>query len=174
MRGGLGTPFAAIRVCARGAVCRMPVRCRMPAQRDALERLESRDLSGRLLHLATDPARGRAMRVLAVYPRNELLKDQLSATLREVRRRALAEPDVSDMVCATHGNAVSIYFRAPEGNRLEFFVDAPWYVKQPVVAKLDLSLSDEQIFEFTRTKWGVEDTFQPMSAWNCVTPTSER
>ncbi len=58
-----------------------------------------------------------------------------------------------------------MYFRDPEGNRLEFFVDAPWYVRQPVVEKLDMSSTDEQIFELTRAKWGVEDTFQPMSAW---------
>ena len=30
-----------------------------------------------------------------------------------------------------HGNAWSIYFRDPEGNRLEVFMDTPWYVQQP-------------------------------------------
>ncbi len=44
-----------------------------------------------LLHLVTDPDRGKGTRVLAVYPRNELLKDQLLATLREVRRIRAAD-----------------------------------------------------------------------------------
>jgi hypothetical protein len=52
---------------------------------------------------------------------------------------------------------------------MEFFVDAPWYVKQPVVTKLDLSLTDEQIFETTREKWAVDPTFTPMSEWKART-----
>lgn len=39
-----------------------------------------------LLHLMADPSVTGGSRVLAVYPRNELLKDQLLATLREIRR----------------------------------------------------------------------------------------
>ena len=39
-----------------------------------------------LMHLAADAQLGRGTAVLALYPRNELLKDQLQATLREVRR----------------------------------------------------------------------------------------
>lgn len=73
--------------------------------------------------------------------------------------------EVTDIDPTNHGAWWSVYFRDPEGNRMEYFVDTPWYVKQPVVAKLDLSLSDEQIFELTRATWGVEETFEPMSAW---------
>ena len=39
-----------------------------------------------LMHLAADAQLGKGTAVLALYPRNELLKDQLQATLREVRR----------------------------------------------------------------------------------------
>ena len=67
------------------------------------------------------------------------------ATLREVRNRIQAEPDVSDLVCATHGNAVSIYFRDPEGNRLEVFMDTPWYCEQPLREPIDLDQSDEAV-----------------------------
>ena len=49
------------------------------------------------------------------------------ATLRLLRDRAAADPDVTELVTATHGNAVSIYFRDPEGNRIEVFMDMPWY-----------------------------------------------
>ena len=33
----------------------------------------------------------------------------------------------------THGNAWSVYFADPEGNRVEVFVDTPWHTPQPVV-----------------------------------------
>jgi catechol 2,3-dioxygenase len=39
---------------------------------------------------------------------------------------------------ATHGNAMSIYFRDPEGNRLEVFMDTPWYCEQPLREPIDL------------------------------------
>src|SRR5258705_6761271 len=32
-----------------------------------------------------------------------------------------------------HGNAWSVYFQDPEGNRIEMFCDTPWYVPQPGV-----------------------------------------
>jgi len=67
------------------------------------------------------------------------------ATLREVRQRAQADPDVSEMICATHGNAVSIYFRDPEGNRIEVFMDMPWYCEQPLREPIDLDQSDEAV-----------------------------
>ena len=31
----------------------------------------------------------------------------------------------------THGNALSVYFLDPEGNRVELLIDTPWYVPQP-------------------------------------------
>jgi catechol 2,3-dioxygenase len=67
------------------------------------------------------------------------------AVLRAMRDRAAADKDVSDLVCATHGNAVSIYFRDPEGNRLEIFWDTPWYCEQPLREPIDLNQSDEAI-----------------------------
>ena len=61
------------------------------------------------------------------------------ATLRVVRNRAQADPDVTELLCATHGNAVSIYFRDPEGNRIEVFMDMPWYCEQPLREPIDIS-----------------------------------
>ena len=47
---------------------------------------------------------------------------------------------VAELVSVTHGNALSVYFRDPEGNRVEMYWDLPWYVSQPcrVVAPFDL------------------------------------
>jgi hypothetical protein len=47
-----------------------------------------------LVNLVSDPHQGKCTRVLAVYPRNELLKDQLVATLREVRKLRSLEPSL--------------------------------------------------------------------------------
>lgn len=66
------------------------------------------------------------------------------ATLRGFHHRLLAE-GATDMHPVTHGNAVSLYCRDPEGNRLELFMDTPWYCDQPMRESIDLNLSDEAI-----------------------------
>ncbi|WP_295983331.1 VOC family protein [uncultured Variovorax sp.] len=66
------------------------------------------------------------------------------ATLRAFHGRLLEE-GATDMKPVTHGNAVSVYCRDPEGNRLELFMDTPWYCDQPLREPVDLSLSDEAI-----------------------------
>lgn len=87
------------------------------------------------------------------------------ATLRAVRDRVIADPAVTDMVSATHGNAVSIYFRDPEGNRLEVFFDTPWYCEQPLRESIDLDQSDEQVMaraeELARSRPG----FRSRAEW---------
>ena len=65
-------------------------------------------------------------------------------TLRGFHARLVAH-GASDVHPVTHGNAVSIYCRDPEGNRLELFMDTPWYCDQPLREPVDLGESDEQI-----------------------------
>lgn len=66
------------------------------------------------------------------------------ATLRAFHGRLLDE-GATDMQPVTHGNAVSVYCRDPEGNRLELFMDTPWYCDQPLREPIDLAQSDEAI-----------------------------
>ena len=75
------------------------------------------------------------------------------------------EPAASDVRPVSHGNAWSIYFRDPEKNRIEVFVDTPWYTEQPVLEPLDLTLSDEDIS--ARTLEAIRDnpTFKPIEVW---------
>jgi catechol 2,3-dioxygenase len=40
-----------------------------------------------------------------------------------------------------HGNAWSIYFADPEGNRVELYCSSPWHVSQPFGEPLDLTES---------------------------------
>ncbi len=73
--------------------------------------------------------------------------DSLS-DLREVHRRAL-DNGASEMRVISHGNAWSCYFKDPEGNVVEAFLDTPFHVPQPHGTPLDLSKSDEEILRET-------------------------
>ena len=86
-------------------------------------------------------------------------------TLRDVRDRVAADPDVTELLCATHGNAVSIYFRDPEGNRLEVFMDTPWYCEQPLREPIDLSQPDDVILARAEAIARGRPKFQPRAQW---------
>jgi catechol 2,3-dioxygenase len=64
-----------------------------------------------------------------------------------------------------HGNAWSVYFMDPEGNRLEVFCDTPWYVEQPRRAVLDFSLSDKEIEEKTYASISKHPSTRPFGEW---------
>ena len=87
------------------------------------------------------------------------------ATLRAVRARASADPDVTELLCATHGNAVSIYFRDPEGNRLEVFMDMPWYCEQPLREPIDLDQSDEAVMAAAEALARSRPKFRSRAQW---------
>jgi catechol 2,3-dioxygenase len=87
------------------------------------------------------------------------------ATLRLVRDRVAADTDVTELVCATHGNAVSIYFRDPEGNRLEVFMDMPWYCEQPLREPIDLDQSDAAVMAQAEALARSRPKFQPRAQW---------
>ena len=87
------------------------------------------------------------------------------ATLREVRNRVTSDPGVTDLVCATHGNAISIYFRDPEGNRLEVFMDMPWYCEQPLREPIDLDQSDDILMAQAETLARSRPKFQSRAEW---------
>jgi catechol 2,3-dioxygenase len=64
--------------------------------------------------------------------------------LRTVRQRALAK-GATAMRGVNHGNAWSVYFKDPEGNTVEAYLDTPYHVPQPHAEELDLSKSDAEI-----------------------------
>ena len=65
----------------------------------------------------------------------------------------------------SHGTTWSIYFRDPEGNRFEFFVDTPWHVAQPVRFPIDLSMPDDELRTWTEQKISSLADFQPLEQW---------
>lgn len=83
------------------------------------------------------------------------------ADLREVHRRALAL-GATEMRPITHGNAWSIYFKDPEGNTVEAYLDTPFHVPQPHGTPLDLSKSDNEIMRETEAACRQDPGFMPI------------
>jgi catechol-2,3-dioxygenase len=86
------------------------------------------------------------------------------AGLREMHRR-LEREGVQDLAPVSHGNALSIYFKDPEGNRIELFVDTPWYVEQPVRITIDMKLSDAEIWNWAEREARRLPGFKPVEEW---------
>jgi catechol 2,3-dioxygenase-like lactoylglutathione lyase family enzyme len=88
-------------------------------------------------------------------------------SIKEVRfmHDHLVENKVADIDPVSHGNAWSVYFKDPEGNRLEFFCDTPWYVAQPRRERLDFSLSDKEIEAATYRSIKDDPTTKPFGEW---------
>jgi len=86
------------------------------------------------------------------------------AGVREMYRRLQHEP-VTEISPVSHGNALSVYFRDPEGNRLELFVDTPWYVKQPLRVPMDMQLSDRELWAWAEAEARKQPGFKPVEEW---------
>lgn len=84
--------------------------------------------------------------------------------LREMHRR-LQKEGVSELAPVSHGNALSMYFKDPEGNRIELFVDTPWYVQQPLRIPMDMKLSDAEIWGWAEREARKSPGFRPVEEW---------
>ena len=92
-------------------------------------------------------------------------------SMAELRRRyqQLKAAGVKEIEPITHGSWLSVYYRDIENNRLEFFCDTPWYIRQPIVKPLDLNLSDEEIMRATVEEFGGTPEFKLMTEWKAET-----
>ena len=84
--------------------------------------------------------------------------------LQRFHRRIRAET-VRELVAVTHGNAWSVYFRDPEGNRLEVFTDGDWHVAQPVREPIDLDRPEAEIRRDTEALCRSLPGFMPIETW---------
>jgi catechol 2,3-dioxygenase len=82
--------------------------------------------------------------------------------LRALKGTLESDERVTQIMPLTHGNAWSIYFRDPEFNGVEVFIDTPWHVRQPQGEPLDLSRSNDDIVEWTQAHYANEPEFGPM------------
>ena len=89
------------------------------------------------------------------------------AGLRQMHARLRGEP-VTEIAPVSHGNALSVYFRDPEGNRIELFVDTPWYVTQPLRVPLDLSLDDTALWKTVEAEARKLPGFRPVEEWRAA------
>ncbi|MGQ0652862.1 MAG: VOC family protein [Betaproteobacteria bacterium] len=86
------------------------------------------------------------------------------AGLREMYRLIQRE-ELTEISPVSHGNALSVYFRDPEGNRVEIFVDTPWYVNQPLRIPMDMSKSDAEIWDWVAKQAAALPGYRPVEEW---------
>jgi catechol-2,3-dioxygenase len=82
--------------------------------------------------------------------------------LKSLKKTLEADSRVTQIVPLCHGNAWSVYFRDPEFNGVEVFIDTPWHVRQPQGVPLDLDKSNDEIVEATRSHFSTEPEFGPI------------
>ena len=90
------------------------------------------------------------------------------ATLAEVKalyQKLAKDPRVAGLAPVTHGNAISVYFKDPEGNGVEVFCDTPWHAKQPAVSGWDPAQSEAEILARVRREYQDDPEFRPMEQY---------
>jgi catechol-2,3-dioxygenase len=101
-------------------------------------------------------------------PRDTLLINQVSFLLNSLDDLKALGKHVRDDGRATdfdpvnHGNAWSLYFKDPEGNRVELFVNSPWYIPQPKKDFLDLDKPTSEILAETEAMCRATEGFRPV------------
>jgi catechol 2,3-dioxygenase len=88
-------------------------------------------------------------------------------SLEEVQAiyRRIADSEAFELRPVTHGIAWSIYFRDPEGNRLEMFTDTDWYIPQPVRIAIDLMRPADDLRHETGDYCRAQPGFKPIQEW---------
>ena len=129
----------------------------------------------RLIFLSRDPAEHHQIVLVSGRPSEPTfgLINQISfrvdalETLRKTRRR-LVDAGAGDVQAVTHGNAISLYCRDPEGNRIEVFLDTPWYCEQPLRVPVDLDQDDDQVLAQARAIAADSPRFMPRAVWQAA------
>lgn len=87
------------------------------------------------------------------------------ADLKTMHARVRAE-GITQFRIVTHGNAWSVYFADPEGNRIEMFVDTPWHTPQPFAEPFDIDASDAAIMAQTEKICREREAFASRDDWS--------
>jgi len=75
------------------------------------------------------------------------------ADLKAMHAR-LREEGFKEFRIVAHGNAWSVYFADPEGNRVELFVDTPWHTPQPFAETFDIEAPSTRSCDRPKTSAG--------------------
>ena len=85
-------------------------------------------------------------------------------TLRELYVGLKDEP-VEILGPISHGNALSVYFRDPEKNRVELLIDTPWYVPQPHRVAVDIMRPDDEVWAWIEKECRSTPGFKSRKEW---------
>ena len=135
--------------------------------------IEGHDLKADLVFLTRDPMVHHQIVLIGGKPEEisfnvinqiSFLVEALS-DLRKFWNILENKQDISDLYALTHGNAWSVYFKDPENNRVELYVDTDWYVEQPFRDELDFKLTDQEIMENTEKIVNQYNSCEPIDRW---------
>ena len=87
--------------------------------------------------------------------------------LKAMYARVQAE-GIKEFRIVTHGNAWSVYFSDPEGNRVELFVDTPWHTPQPCAEPFDIEAPEEAILAETEALCRKRPGFCSRAEWRAA------
>ena len=133
----------------------------------------SREDNGAIVFLTRDPkehhqlvfASGRPEKIdFSIVNQISLRVDSLK-TLRDLFFTLQKEPIQKMLGAITHGNAISVYFLDPEGNRVELLIDTPWYVPQPHRHSIDITLPEDQIWAYVEAHCRSTPGFTLAETW---------
>jgi catechol 2,3-dioxygenase len=77
----------------------------------------------------------------------------------------MREEGIKEFRIVTHGNAWSVYFADPEGNRVELFVDTPWHTPQPYAEPFDIEAPVDKILADTEALCRRRPGFVSRAEW---------
>jgi catechol-2,3-dioxygenase len=80
----------------------------------------------------------------------------------------MREAGVKSFRVVTHGNAWSVYFPDPEGNRVELFVDTPWHTPQPYAEPFDIEAPEQSILAATEALCRSRPGFSSREQWRAA------
>jgi len=83
----------------------------------------------------------------------------------QAHHKKVTERGVDGISTVTHGSWLSVYALDPEGSRVEFRYDLPWYCGQPMAGSFDITLSEEEIKRQTIEANRDNPRFQPITEW---------
>lgn len=96
---------------------------------------------------------------------NQISLKASSVPALQAHYQRLKQAPVSDMAPVTHGNALSLYFRDPEGNRVEVYADTPWYVSQPMRVPAPFDAPTDELMAWSQAHASKLPGFRPRAEW---------
>lgn len=116
------------------------------------------DLPGdrKIVFMSSDPGEHHQFVLVSGRPDDDTMiaAQQLSFlvdTLDDVRtlhdKVKAAGLEITQQTC--HGNALSVYFKDPDGNRVEIYTHTPWHIPQPHAVSFDISKPNAEILAWT-------------------------